>query len=300
MATDEVHARRLEWGLDLSHPEVTTQAEIDEFRRVSSKQLGIQQAGLDFWLDENPEVLKRYRRWADTLRINTPDKQPNSYSGSGITIFINYANHGFRDGLKYSMLGMNRFLTRVELLEVFALAFRYVGPRGMALIGEVARQQTFTEPALPAAWPPGWGPDPDAFKSGVDFSTLTLTDEERQKIEAWYLRYLGEVPGHVQLLARHRPEMLKTYRGRFENTLRLLPKQLEPSVLIQTSVERAFPDGIREGVLMGRGFGMSKADVLEALSWGTFYGTVPALDAAHAVVADVLDAWEEPVGAGRA
>ena len=298
--TDDVHARRLEWGLDLSHPEVTTQEEIDEFRRVSGKQLGGQQAGLDFWLDENPEVLKRYRRWADTLRIHTPDRKPNSYSGSGITIFINYADHGFRDGLKYSMLGMNRFLTKAEMLEIFALAFRYVGPRGMALIAEVARQHTFTDPALPAEWPAGWAPDPDAFKSGVDFSTLSLSDDDRAKIEAWYQRYLGEVPGHIRLLAQHRPEMLKTYRGRFENTLRVLPKQVEPSVLIQVSVERGLRDGIREGVLMGRGFGMSKADVLEALSWGTFYGTVPALDAAHAAVADVLEAWEEPVGAARA
>jgi hypothetical protein len=185
------------------------------------------------------------------------------------------------------------------MLEVFALAFRYVGPRGMAIIAQAARDHVWQEPTRPARWPDGWGPDPDAFRSGIDFSTPGLTDEERHLIDAWYLRYLGEVPGHVTHLARHRPEMLKAYRSRFENTLRLLPKQIEPSVLIQTSVERAFPQGIREGVLLARGFGMKKVEVLEAMNWGTFYGSVPALDAAHEVVADVLEAWDEPVTAAR-
>lgn len=295
--SDDQHARRLAWGLDLSRPEVTTRAEIDEFRRISSLQLDVQQSGLDFWLEENPEVLKRYRAWADTLRVHTPDKKPNSYSGSGITILINYANHGFTTGLKYSIRGTNRFLTKAECLEVFALAFRYVGPKGMALIAEAARQTVWKEPALPALWPEGWGPDSDAFRSGLDFSKPGLSDAEKKLLDDWYLRYLGEVPGHVHLLAKERPEMLKAYRSRFENTLRLLPKQLEPSVLIQTSVERAFPQGIREGVLLARGFGMKKVEVLEAMSWGTFYGTVPALDAAYEAVGDVLDDWVDPVPA---
>jgi len=30
--------------------------------RKSAAQLGIQQDGLDFWLDTSPDVLKRYRR----------------------------------------------------------------------------------------------------------------------------------------------------------------------------------------------------------------------------------------------
>lgn len=41
---------------------------------------------------------------------------------------------------------------------------------------------------------------------------------------------------------------------------------------------------------MARGFGMTRLQVLEAMSWGTFYGTVPALDAAYEVVGDVLEA----------
>jgi hypothetical protein len=287
--------RRLAWGLDLASPDVTTQAEIDEFRRVASQRWRVPQPGLDYWLDERPDVLKRYRAWADTLHIHAPDKAPDSYNATGaFSIFINYAQYGFRDGLRYTLLTMNQSLTRAQLVDLFALAFRYVGPRGMAHIAEAVREHEWHEPARPARWPDGWQPDPEAFKSGIDFSTPTLSDEERNLIEAWYLRYLGEVPGHILLLANQRPEMLKAYRNRFENTLRVLPKQVEPIVLIENSIERALPQGVREGVLMARGFGVAKSDVLEAISWGSFYGTMPGLDIAYEVVVDVLDTWPDP------
>jgi hypothetical protein len=53
------HNRALAWGLNLDEPDVTTAEEIDEFRRISAAQLGVQQDGLDFWLDTSPDVLKR-------------------------------------------------------------------------------------------------------------------------------------------------------------------------------------------------------------------------------------------------
>jgi hypothetical protein len=191
------------------------------------------------------------------------------------------------------MIGLNRTLSKAELLELFALAFRYVGPRGMAVIAEAVRDHPWQEPERPVRWPVGWAPDPEAFKSGIDFSTPDLSDAERRLVEDWYMRYLGEIPDHISFLARNRPALLKAYRNRFENTLRLLPKQVEPYVLIQNSVERTFPRGLREGILLARGFGMSKIDVLEALSWGTFYGSSPALDLVDQDLTEIIDAWPE-------
>src|SRR3546814_9559924 len=48
-------------GLDLSKPTEISQEEIDGFRGHYATQFGLPLAGLDWWLDENPEVLKRYR-----------------------------------------------------------------------------------------------------------------------------------------------------------------------------------------------------------------------------------------------
>lgn len=56
---DVEHTRNLAWGLNLAEPDVTTEAEIDEFRRISTAQFGLQREGFDFWLDTRPEVLKR-------------------------------------------------------------------------------------------------------------------------------------------------------------------------------------------------------------------------------------------------
>jgi hypothetical protein len=91
------HTRALAWGLNLDQPDVTTPEEIAEFRRISAAQLGVQQAGLDFWLDTSPDVLKRYRLRADKLRIMQDDESPNKWSASGVVIMYVYALTGFEE-----------------------------------------------------------------------------------------------------------------------------------------------------------------------------------------------------------
>lgn len=288
---DREHNRALAWGLNLAEPEVTTQEEIDEFRRISAVQLGVQQPGLDFWLDMQPEVLKRYRLWADKLRPRDTDEAPNKWTASGIAIMYLYAMTEFHDGLRYSLHGMSRTMTKAQILEQVALVFRYVGPRGMATIARAARDHTWPDPIEPAKWPTGWAPDPDAFKSGADFKSPEASADDIRKILEWYERWLGEVPKHIHLLARYRPELLKAYRSRYENTLRLLPKQTEPHALLQINIQRGCGHGIREGMLLARGFGMTRTQVLEAISWGTFYGGNEALGLLDDVAGDVLDSW---------
>ena len=288
---DRVHNRALAWGLDLSRPEVTTPEEIAEFRRISAQQLGVQQDGLDYWLDEKPEVLKRYRNWADKLRIRQADEALNKWSPNGVAIMYVYAMTGFEQGLRYGIQGANRGMTKEQCLEQFALVFRYGGPRAMAALAKAARGYEWHAPAQPVTWPAGWGPDPDAFHSGADFSTQEASAADTRKILDWYERWLGEVPRHIRFLAKHRPLLLKAYRSRYEHTLRLLPKQTEPHALIQLSMTRRAGDGVREGVLLARGFGMTKDQVMEAIDWGTFYGGTDAMGLVEEVAGDVLDTW---------
>lgn len=289
--TASEHHRGLAWGLDLSQPDVTTPEEIDTFRRISESQLGMQQDGLDFWLDTRPDVLKRYRSWAQQLRVRAPGEHPSLLNANGPAILITYALLGFEDGLRYGVHGLSRNFTRAEAFDILALAFRYVGPRGMAAIAKAAKGHEWTEPTAPVVWPEGWAYDPDALHSGVDFRTPGASAEDVRKIEAWYDRVLGEVPTHIRFLGRYRPELLKAYRDRYENTLRVLPKQIEPYVQIQLAVQRHSTSIIREGVLLARGFGMPKEQVLEAMSWGTFYGGTEALDFAHEAADDLLAGW---------
>ena len=285
------HTRALGWGLNLDQPDVTTPEEIAEFRRISAAQIGVQQDGLNFWLDTSPDVLKRYRLWADKLRIMQDDESPNKWSASGVAIMYVYALTGFEEGIRYSLHGLNRTMTRAQILEQMALVFRYAGPRGMFTLARAANAHEWHEPSDPAQWPKGWGPDPEAFKSGADFSDPGVSQNDVDKIVAWYERWLGEVPRHVSFLAKHRPILLKAYRNRYENTLRQLPKQTEPYALLQISITRGFAGGIREGLLLARGFGVTKTQILEAIDWGTFYGGHEALNLLDEVAGDVLDAW---------
>jgi hypothetical protein len=75
------------------------------------------------------------------------------------------------------------------------------------------------------------------------------------------------------------------------STLRQLPKQTEPYALLQSSITRGFAGGIREGLLLGRGFGVTKTQILEAINWGTFYGGHESLNLVDEVAGDVLDSW---------
>jgi hypothetical protein len=287
------HLKELGWGLNLDRPEVSTQEEIDTFRRVADFVFGKQQDGLDYWLDEKPEVLKRYRAWAGAMYIPRAAGQPaNTWAASGVVALYRYANTGFDPGLAYGIHVRTRNMTKAQILEEVELVFRYCGPRGMEALARALRAQTFPEaPSNPVTWPAGWAPDPDAFRSGVDFSSREATPEDVRKIVDWYDRTLGEVPRHIRFLARHRPDVLKTYRSRYENTLRLLPKQTEPWALLQISMLNRDAGRIREAMLLARAWGITKPQVLEAISWGTFYANQGTLDLVDEVAGDIVDAW---------
>ena len=285
------HDRNLAWGLNLDDPDATTQGEINEFRRISSKQFGMQQDSFEFWLEHRPDVLKRYRKWADALRIRLSGEDPNIWTVNTIGVSIFYAMTGFERGLEYTFHILAQTHTKDQFLDTLALIFRYVGPRGMATAARAARDQVWTEPVRPIVWPDGWAPDPDAFTSGADFRTRVASAEDIRRIVAWYERWTGEVPSYVLFLAKRRPDLLKAYRDRYEHTLRVLPKQTEPYVLIQTSVQRGSRDGLRDGVLLAKGFGVSRQQVLEAISWGSFCVGEDALGMAEQVAGPILDDW---------
>jgi hypothetical protein len=285
--------RGLTWGLDMSTDDVTPE-EIERFREIDLMVAGYRQHGLEFMLHEHPAALKRYRAWADTLRIREPGEKTNYVVTNALGILVQYALWGNEEGLYYCLYGMGRGHTREQMLEVMALCFLWMGPRGMQEMARAAKmERRWEEPSVPVpvVWPEGWGPDPGAFKSGADFSTRDASEDDVQKILAWYERCLGEVPQHIQFMARWRPEVLKAYRHRYENILEILPKQLDPYLQIHLGVQRGQASVARDGILLARGFGMKRQHVIEALTWGAFYGGTPVLDYAEEAADGLLDDW---------
>ncbi|WP_313807480.1 hypothetical protein [Sphingobium sp.] len=275
-------------GLDLSTPCAITEQEKNAFRGHYATQFGHSLDGLDWWLDRNPEVLKRYRLYCSlTLRV-VP-----ALTGNGTLTF--YALNGHVTGVRYVLHSwLTRGVNRAQAMEMLAMAFVHAGPRGMETIQEAAQGIEFPETTdTPGIFPEGWAADIDAFKSGLDFSTVTLDADEKAKLYDWYLRTIGEIPPYVRFMAEHRPTLIKTHRARIENMLYVLPKQFWPTTMLYYHVMSRVAEGIRENVLLCKAWGVSKSDTLDTISNALVYGQMEAAAMVQKEAGDIFDGWTE-------
>ncbi|WP_156679270.1 hypothetical protein [Sphingomonas profundi] len=275
-------------GLDLSKPTELTPAEAEAFIGHYGTQFGTKMGGLDWWIDQNPEVLKRYRLYCSlTLRVEP------AVMGGGTLAF--YMLMGYVKGTRYVMHSfLNDGLSKAQALEMIAIAFVHAGPRGMETIAEAMQDLDFPEtPATPARFPAGWAPDLDAFRSGLDFSTVDLTPDEKSKLYDWYLRTIGEIPPYVRFMAQHRPSLIKTHRARFENMLYHLPKQCWPTAMLYYHVMSRVAEGIRENVLLCKAWGVSKSDTLDVIGNALVYGQMEGATMVQNEAGDIFDGWAE-------
>jgi hypothetical protein len=266
-----------------------TEAEKQAFNAAYNRTLGRPHVGLNFWFENGPDVLKRYRAFAEA-GTGSPftDKRVE-----GFDFLEPYSLTGYAEGVRYCVhMWQNQGLTKSQVLEWIAIGFLHAGPRGMETIAEALADYPWIEPEEPPRFPDGWEPDPAAFASGLDFSTANLTADELDSLRAWYTRWLGEVPRYVEFMAVTRPELLKAYRNRFEHCVRELPKQVMPATLLHYNVIRGSADGIRENVLLCRGFGMTKAQTLRPICSALLNGGMEAASIVATSSDDVFAAWE--------
>jgi hypothetical protein len=276
-------------GLDLSSLDTITD---DEKRAVADTYLKVHgrpsHPGLSFWLEhDRPGPAKRYRVW--TNLINQPPAEPIPHT---TVLLAWYAMQGYEEGVGYivhrhQVVGM----TQSQHLDAVALMYLWGGPLAMEVYAKATAGLRWDRADAQPEFAPGWGPDHEALVSGLDFSKPGMADNELRQLEDWHLRWEGEVPRYVRFLGRYRPDFLKAYRSRLENTLYELPKQLLPYTMIGLNVMRGSGWGIREGVLLARGFGMSREDAVRAACWGTLMGGPEAISQLDEVAGDVFSEW---------
>ncbi len=275
-------------GLDLSEPTSITEEEIAAFKAHYASQFGHSLDGLNWWIDQSPEVLKRYRLYCSlTLRVEP------AQTGNGTLTF--YALMGHVTGVRYILHSWKtRGVSNAQALEMLAIAFVHAGPRGMETVAEAAKGIEFdTTPAEPCKFPEGWAPDIDAFRSGIDYSTVDLTAEEKASLYDWYLRTIGEIPPYVRFMAEHRPRLLKTHRSRIENMLYVLPKQFWPTTMLYYHVMSRTAEGIRENVLLCKAWGVTKSDALDTIGNALVYGQMEAATMVQNEAGDIFDGWQD-------
>lgn len=275
-------------GLDVSNPDVTTPEEIASYR---AEYTGTNKGLLDsfeFWLEFRPDVLKRHK--ARTRHFSSLT-EPRSPLVQILAAIHQYTIMGFREGVAYEIrLAQNLGATRADILDTLSVAFIHSGHRGMfAAAAYRDYLRAYEEPEPTERFPENWSFEPSAFDSGMDHSTREASAQDMERLRAWYRETIGEVPRHVEFLARHRPGLLKAYRDRYEHAIRdSLPKQMLPYLLLNHNVVRGFRDGIRENVLLGRAMGMRREQLLDAICFAVLHAGVNALDAADEAAGDLL------------
>jgi hypothetical protein len=285
-------------GLNLADPDHTTPEEIAGFARSTTGWSPADRAttghmGLSWWLAQGSDyaasVLKRYRITChQTINDVAPARSP-SYLAL-------YSLLGYETGVSYVLRGLiDKGLTRQEILETIALSFVWSGPAGMETVARVTRAIDWPppDPGERFSWPEGWAADPAAFESGLDFTSPDLSAAEREMLESWYIRYAGEVPPSVRLLAEFAPAVLKAQRGRYEKLLIHQPKQVMPIARLHFSVQTRTPAGIRENVLLARGFGVTRDFVRKTIQNALVYGGLEAAGLVEREAGDVLRDWRE-------
>lgn len=276
-------------GLDLSRPDETSTAEWAAYQARQRAQMGAVLA--------TPHLIGRYRpdavkRWvaqtdaamtADSLRTN-------------LRYLHYYAVVGHTDGVLYEMsLAAQDGHRRDEVIDTLTLATLHSPSFGLHYMAERvgAALDQYVERDSPFAWPTGWMIDPEAMRSGMDFTQRSTTAREISALREWWLRVAGEVPAHVDFLATHRPELLKANRGRLETAARALPVQMVAWLLLHFEVVRGHEPGIREAALVARGLGMRRTHGVDAVTSAMLYAGQGGISTAAQAAGPVFAAWSD-------
>jgi len=284
-------------GLDLDRPEVVTDAEVAGFRAAYENTHGGVLDAYEFWLENNPRVVKSHRIQA----YYSASEEGRALPLHGTLGFLHlYTVMAYDFGINYEVNhSRNLGASKQAVLQTIELAFIHCGPRGVGTARLAAKSvldawddsETRDDSGadMAAAFPAGWARDPEAFRIELDMTTADLSARELTAIRDWYMSVAGEVPAHVDFLAAGRPGLLKAHLDRMARAMNgPLPKQMLPFLLLQMYLARGNAAGIRESALLGRGLGMTGDQLYEAAAWGMMYGGMSALTLAVEAAGDVF------------
>jgi hypothetical protein len=278
-------------GLDYDNVEETTQAEIDAYLMAARRNrvpLYTMTAN-SVWLDNRPDIAKLHHRTIEHFRTNLP----LAVSVMSFGHLYSYIYLGFEVGIMNEFRALQlRGASKAQLMEVVMAAQLYSGIRGLEHVYRATWTflRDFQDKPEPIPFPEEWGPDPAAFKAGLDTSTAEFTEPDRRALEEWYLRNGGEIPRWVTLLARRNPAFLKAWRLRWEGSFRgALPKQVMPYIMLRHNTLNGFRDGIREAALLGRAWGMSDDWIFSAtLSAAFYFAGMESMNVVDDAIGDLL------------
>ncbi|NUR76761.1 MAG: hypothetical protein HOQ28_10820 [Thermoleophilia bacterium] len=251
-----------------------------------------------FTIEHDPAWFKRLRR--HIFSFDAPGEEAPLPLAAGVLMYVHtYFALGMGKGALYEIVTMRALgATRAEVVEALAVGAFHGGPRAINAFAEVGDEylREWHEPAETTTripWPDGWRPDTSAFRSGIDLASDDLLTGELELIRTWYSRVYGEVPAHVDFLARTAPGALKTQRARFETTVRgALPAQIVPLLAVHLHALTLAPKPLRRALQLARAVRVTRRQALTSLLWAAVYGGDAVMETAFDAAGDVLEDWD--------
>jgi hypothetical protein len=282
--------RLLDRGLDMTNLDGATAEEVAAFDQTYIQRHGRVHGGLSFMIRERPEALKAFRLYVRTA-YEFPEAEETRF-GVAPGFFLYYAHLGFLPGVLYLIRGSQAGgYSREACGDLFGLGCLVLGPGGFEAIADALAGYEWIDQETRIQVPEGWDPSLDDLQSGLDFGDMSLLPGEAELVEAWYQRWLGEVPPWVGFLAKYHPNVLKVQRLRFERALKVLPKQALPLSMLHFRLMRGDTATIRENILMARGFGVTRDQVVRTIAGAIEYGGEEAVAVAASLVENELGDW---------
>ena len=238
-------------------------------------------------LDYAPDFAKLHR-WGSDFFGRTPENTLLL----AVQNLHSYMMLGWETGILNTFHTLRRNgLTKGQIMELVMFCQLYAGMRGLGHVYRAVGDMlaVFAAPDTSPTFPEGWAVEPEAFKCGLDLSTRALTESDRANLIGWYERTIGQVPRSIAFGIKHHPEFVKVNRAKWEATIKTLPKQVAPYVMLRHHTITGSRDGLREAALLGKAWGMTSEWIVLGITGTAMYFTgFEGLYAAADAVDDLL------------
>ena len=239
-------------------------------------------------LDHRPDYARYFYEGLRTFRTRLEETGTETSNPVQLTItsfqhLPMYILYGWETGIYNEFRHLqSRGLSKAQLMELVMFAQLQAGIRGLQLVynavGNICPDWRDGPGEVPL--PAGWAADPDAFKAGLDLSTRALTDADRTAITRGTRAPSATCPNSVQFAMTYHPEFYKWHRARWEVIFQKLPKQTAPYVMIRQHMLTNNRDALREAVLLGKAWGITREWMALGFAGTAYYTGFEALDAA--------------------
>jgi hypothetical protein len=289
-------------GLDIDNLETLTKEEVDAHLVNTWAPRGVlyDMYASSLMLDYgDPAFIKMHTR-AYTVTESFLDMPARAKAATRASLTLSsYVKLGYETGIRNQVNVLRQFgIPKEQSMEIVLFTQLYAGMRGLGhtyhAVGDFL--PAFSPPSVPQELPPGWEVDPAAFKAGLDYSVREMTGNDAEKLTGWYEQNVGYLPESIRFGLKRHPVFVKANRGKWEEAIRTLPKQFAPWIMIRQNMMSADVDGLRESVLLGKNWGITREMTISGISSAVMYFTgFEGYYTAFKAVDDILENWDGKV-----